>query len=246
MLEAIVRDSKIDGSCNVLEIGAGSGNLTQELVKVAKKVVSYEIDQSLKQSLENRFLNCKNLKLVFGDIMKIDTKQIEKDFDGEYHIVANIPYYITTPILFKFLEEGEKLKSLTIMVQKEVAERICAKPNTEDWGILSVVCQRHCKTEILRKISKKMFYPVPKVDSAIVKLTLIKPFDKQYSTLIRESFAMRRKILFNNLQKAYNFKREELEKVFENLGFNLNVRAEELSLEDFENLYRQVLTLKVN
>lgn len=133
LLNAICQDAQVSENDDVLEIGAGAGALTQALSQNAKKVVSYEIDKDLENHLLNLELN--NVKFVFGDIMNYSIEEIEKDFEGEYKMIANLPYYITTPIIFKFLNNSKKIKSLTIMVQKEVAERIVADANGKDYGV---------------------------------------------------------------------------------------------------------------
>ncbi len=235
-LDAIVRDAKVSKDDEILEIGAGEGTLTEVLAKNAKKVVSYEIDKELIPFLEEKFSKTKNVRFIFKNFLKEEMTEIEKMFKGKYKVVANIPYNITTPIIFKFLEEGKKFENLTLMVQEEVAERIISQKGSANYGILSLICAHHCECKILRKVSKKLFRPVPKVNSAIVNLTKKLDFDFEFAKLVRISFAMRRKTLLNNLIKHFKFSRETLEKIFEELNLNENIRAEELTITNFLSL----------
>jgi len=138
LLEKIVGDADIDENTTVLEIGCGAGTLTKQISKKAKKVVGYEIDKNLIPVLQENLADCENVEIVFKDVMKEKTSDIESRLGGEYVIIANLPYYITTPILFKFLNESTCLKRFVIMVQLEVAERLCAKENTQDYGAITV------------------------------------------------------------------------------------------------------------
>lgn len=236
LLKAIVSDSLITPEDEVLEIGAGAGALTQELAKSAKKVVSFEIDKSLENILFEKLNSYNNVELIFSDILNIKTQEIDNLFQNNYKIVANLPYYITSPIIFKFLEESKKLDSMTIMVQKEVAEKMLAKSRTSTYGVLTVMVNYYADVKITRIVKKQMFTPMPKVDSAIVYLKLKqKPFDKEFKRFIQTAFSMRRKTLLNNLLKLY--KKEDIESVFNKLNISLNTRAEELSVTEFETLY---------
>ncbi len=236
LLSAIVRDANITSDDQVLEIGAGEGALTQALCAVAQKVVSYEIDSELLPILGQKFKNQKNVQIVFGDALKSDICEIEKHFDKKYHLVANIPYYITSPLIFKFLENSNNVLDITIMIQKEVAERICAKPNSSQYGALSVVCQNYCDCKIMRTVSKKMFKPVPKVDSAVIFMKVKKTFDSDFSYLVKNSFAMRRKTLYNNIQNAYDISKQQLLDAFKLSNISNNARAENLDTQQFNAL----------
>lgn len=245
LLMAICRDANITKDDDVLEIGTGEGTLTSVLSQFAKSVVSYEIDKELQPILSKKFAQVANVKLIFEDALKTDIDIIEKNFKANYTLVANIPYYITTPLIFKFLENSKMLLSMTLMVQKEVAERICAKPNTTNYGALSVVCQNFCDCKIMRTVSRKLFKPMPKVDSAIISMTKKAKFDSDFSFLVRSSFAMRRKTLNNNLIKAYNLKTNELLNIFENAQISPQARAETLSVEDFNRLLTQLVKFDI-
>ncbi len=240
LLKAIVNDAKVSGTTDVLEIGTGAGTLTKELALKANKVISYEIDTNLKPTIENNLEDIKNATVVFKDILKEDMQTIESNFDGNYVMVANLPYYITTPIIFKFIENATKLKTMVIMVQKEVALRICAKENTADYGAITAVINAIANTKITRIVKRNMFVPAPNVDSAIVKID----FDKNkyqinnfenLSKLIKCAFHMRRKTLINNL-KMLNVSKEKIEEAFNTLNLNLNVRGEALSSKQFAEL----------
>lgn len=237
LLKAIVADSSLMQSDEVLEIGAGAGALTKIIAKNCQKLISYEIDEELKPVLENNLSEFNNIKLIFSDIMKINIKDIEKDFSGKYKIIANLPYYITTPIIFKFLEETDRVESLTIMVQKEVAEKILAKPKSSSYGILSVMCNYFTTPKISRIVKKQMFTPMPKVDSAIVVMKRkTVPYSEGFKKFVQSAFSMRRKTLVNNLLSLYP--KNVIEDVLINSGYKLSVRAEELSEGEFENLFK--------
>lgn len=248
LLKAIVGDADIDKNSNVLEIGCGSGTLTKEISAVAKKVVGYEIDNNLKDVLAESLSQCNNVEIVFKDILKIDIKEIESKFDGEYVIIANLPYYITTPIIFKFLEEATKLKKLVIMVQLEVAKRLCAKENTSDYGTITVMLNSLGNCEITRIVKRTMFTPQPNVDSAIVKFEFNNKYQiknyKTFSKLVKSAFAMRRKTLNNNLKSSYNYSNEQITKLLSQLSLPDNVRGEALSVEQFVKLSNLIDEIK--
>lgn len=247
LLKAIVSDSKITQNDEILEIGTGAGTLTQAIADKAKKVVSYEIDKKLTEFLYEKFMNVKNVRIVIADILNLPAGQIEEDFSGAYHIIANLPYYITTPLIFKFLEQTDKVLSMTLMVQKEVAEKAVALAGTKKYGILSVMLNYYCTVKITRIIKKEMFRPRPKVDSAILRLER-KPdifFEKNFTDFVKGSFAMKRKTLMNNLLKL-NFERQNIEDIFNKNNIPLQVRAEDLSVNQIRQLYLELDKLKQN
>ena len=238
LLAAIVSDAGITDEDEVLEIGAGMGTLTEAISAKAKKVVSYEIDKELEQLLIEKQL--KNVKFIFKDALKTNISEIEKDFKGKYKLVANLPYYITTPLIFKFLEGTDKLLSFTIMVQKEVAERIIATPKDDGYGILSVMMAFYGKAKITRIVKRNMFHPMPDVDSAIVNLEIGKGYgvDKlKFSKFVRLAFAMKRKTLVNNLSQGYEFSKDIIKEKLSVAGLNETARAEDLTIEEFIKLY---------
>lgn len=243
LLRAIVREADVDKQSQVLEIGAGEGSLTTQLALSAEKVVSYEIDTDLIPILQENLKELKNVVLINKDIMKVDIQEIENQFSKPYILVANLPYYITTPIIFKFLEEATILQQLSIMVQKEVAQRICAKPGTKDYGIISVIIDSMGDAQISRLVNRNMFFPMPNVDSAVVKIVLKNKYNieaEKFSKLVNGSFAMRRKTLVNNLMACYSYNRDIAENVVKEAGFDLNIRGEQLTTEMFVKLYNVI------
>ena len=238
LLKAICVDAGVDKKSEVLEIGAGAGSLTEALSESAKRVVSFEIDRDLQEQLLG--LGLSNVEFVFDDFMKRSMAEIESLFGGEFKVVANLPYYITTPIIFRLLEESEKVKSLTIMVQKEVAEKICSKVGDKDYGIPTVMTAFYGNAKITRIVNRNMFYPAPNVDSAILHIEIEKDKfagidKKKFSKFVKACFAMRRKTLLNNLGSLYN--KTRLKEV---LGEEtLARRAESFSLDEFVELFKK-------
>ncbi len=239
--KAIVADCGVSKDDEVLEIGAGAGTLTNALAEACGKVVSYEKDESLREILAESVTK-NNVTIKFCDILSKSLDEIESDFCGQYTMVANLPYYITTPIIFHFLP-SKKLKCLNIMVQKEVAERIVAKPNTKDYGILTLMINFYGKAKIVRNINRNMYVPSPNVDSAMVRIDMFDNVDTEvepiYSKLVHVSFAMRRKTLRNNLSKGLDLNGEQLDTLLK--GFEPNIRAESLSKDDFILLSKRFL-----
>lgn len=240
LLEAIGSDAELEDGDQVLEIGAGQGTLTSVIARKAKKVVSYEIDQDLKPALEG--LNLKNVKFVFQDVMDKNLQQIESDFDGEYKIIANLPYYITSPIIFKFLGGSKRIKSMTVMVQKEVAERIIATCDSKDYGVLSVMVAFWGRAKITRVVDRKMFFPQPNVDSAVIRIDVQKEKfaevdNKKFYDFVCACFAMRRKTLKNNLSHSPLIPQAKLKLLPEE---TLSLRAQSLTAEQFVSLFRQI------
>lgn len=225
----------------VLEIGPGAGTLTSIIAKNAKKVIAYEIDRNLEPILENNLQEFNNVEIIFADIMKQDINDIESKLDDEYVMVANLPYYITTPIIFKFLENATKLKSMTIMVQLEVAERLVAKPNTKDYGAITPAIDYRATAKIIKKVSRTMFTPVPNVDSAIVKIDFEdnKFQIDNYKVLddtIKSVFAMRRKTIENNLRNYFKLSSETVNNIVNEANIKSGSRGETLSTEQLVNL----------
>lgn len=238
LLNAIADDAEICADDEVLEIGAGAGSLTQVLSEKSKKVVSFEIDKDLIDHLLS--LELKNVEFIFGDFLQSDLQEIEAKFEKKYKVVANLPYYITTPIIFRFLEEAHKLDNLTIMVQKEVAERVCAKVGGKDYGILTVMTNFYGTPKITRIIKRQMFFPVPNVDSALLNIKIEDKhphIDKQlFLKFVKACFSMRRKTLLNNLLTIYS-----KEKIKSTLSEEiLSKRAEQFSLEQFIEIFNKL------
>lgn len=237
LLNAIVRDAGINKDDFVVEIGAGAGALTEVLSQNAREVLAFEIDEELRETLLS--LQLKNVNFRFKDFMKVDLSELNEPFK----VVANLPYYITTPIIFKLLEETDKLLSLTIMVQKEVAERMVAKPSG-DYGLLSVMLAFYGEAKITRIVKRNMFHPEPNVDSAVVTLEIQKKFDvdkKKFYNFVKTAFSMRRKTLLNNLSTIYE--KEKLKRVFGEEF--LKRRAETLTIEEFVEAYKKINQYKM-
>jgi len=234
-------DGIVDKDTVVLEIGAGAGTLTSILCEKGKKVYSFEIDNNLKPILEEKLAEFDNIELIFGDIMKFNTQEIENKIGEKYIIVANIPYYITTPIIFKFLEESTQMLSMTIMIQLEVAERLVALPGSKNYGAITPAIDYRGNAKIIKKVSRKMFTPMPNVDSAIVKIDLVKDKyniinPKVTDDTIKCAFAMRRKTLENNIRSYFKFSGDIIDKIFEEIGLDRTIRGEKLSTADLVNL----------
>ena len=228
----------------IIEVGPGFGALTQRLAARADKVVSIEIDERLIEVLEYTLSDLDNVKIVQGDILKIDLSELLKmEFDGmNVSLAANLPYYITTPIIARLLEEKLPLKSIVVMVQKEVADRLAAKPATKDYGAISVLCQYFSEPEVIAKVPASMFVPPPKVDSAVVRLNMLpKPSvetadEDMFFKTVRAAFSQRRKTLLNCLCSFFGIPKDELNKIGEAAGIDLSRRGETLSLDEFARL----------
>lgn len=236
LLRAIVNDSGASGK-NVLEIGCGAGTLTRQLALQAKKVVGYEIDTNLKDVLGENLHDLNNVEIVFGDILKQKMSDIESHFDGEYIVVANLPYYITTPIIFKFVEESTSLTSLSIMVQKEVGDRLIAKAGSKDYGAISIALDYRANVSISRIVKRNMFTPAPNVDSCVVKIDFAHKYDicdtKLLDDLIRCAFQNRRKMFVKNIKTLLHIDEQKILTAFAKLGIDSKVRGEALSTEQF-------------
>lgn len=230
----------------VLEVGPGMGCLTIELSKVAKKVVSVELDKTLFPVLDETLAECNNVEIINGDILKVDLDNICNEHfepNTNIHACANLPYYITTPAIAR-LVDSKKFKSVTVMVQKEVAHRMCANPGTKDYGAFTLYVNYHTKPEILFDVEAELFVPKPKVDSAVIRLECLdKPSvevdnEALFFKIIKASFMQRRKTLLNSIQSAFDgrLSKEEVSQVIIEAGFEPSIRGERLSIEDFAKL----------
>lgn len=236
LLNAIVNDGKVTKDDIVLEIGAGAGTLTSVLAEKAKKVISFEIDNSLVPVLNEVKTKHKNIEFHFQDFMEA---QVENLFDGKARVVANIPYYITTPIVFRLVEHLEKFSSILVLVQKEVAERFASVHGTKDYGITSVILQAIFDVSIPRVVKKECFTPMPKIDSALCLLIphnkyKISNFEK-FKDFVHLSFSMRRKTMLNNLKSKYE--KEKIVEALKKFNYLETVRPEEISVENFINIF---------
>ncbi len=230
-LNAIIKKSNITVDDTVVEIGCGIGALTELLCENAKQVYGFEIDSSLINYLETN-LNYNNLEFIFDDFLKVDLKT--KLPDVELKVVANLPYYITTPILFKILESNLNFTQIYVMMQKEVGNRLVAKPKTKDYNALSVMLQVNYDISILLNVSRNVFIPAPNVDSVVMKLVKKDVYEIEdsqfFSKFVHSAFQFKRKNLRNNF-KNYNL--EVIEELLELNGYSLRSRAEEVKVEDF-------------
>ncbi len=245
---AIAQGAGIDENTGVLEVGPGIGTLTRELCQRARRVVAVELDRRLPPVLGETLGEFDNFHLVEGDILKTNIPQLCREELGEGRKVAcaNLPYYITTPALTA-LVSSDCFAQITVMVQKEVARRICAKPGTGDYGAFSVYCQFHGKPSILLDVPAGCFIPAPKVDSAVVVLTPyaenpLGPVDENlYFRVVRAAFAQRRKTLLNCLRHGFpQLEREDILACLEETGIGAQARGETLGLEDFARLTEEV------
>ena len=244
ILNRIVEGANLTDEDMVVEIGPGMGVLTERLAEVCKKVVAIELDDRLIDLLRNKLRNFENVEIIHGDVLRINLPELVKSemlkVKG-YKVVANIPYYITAPIIKLFLETKYPPSEMILMVQKEVAERICASAGK--MSILAVAVQYYADVEYLFTVPKESFDPAPKVESAVIKITRDKRQEtrnkedvKKFFRVARAGFSAKRKTLANNLSASLQLDKKETESKLESLGFFKNVRAQELGLEDWKGL----------
>lgn len=244
VLEKIVDAAHVTGQDCVLEIGPGIGTMTQYLAERAREVVAVEIDRALIPILQDTLSDYDNVTVLNEDIMKVDVAQLvrERNQGRPIKVVANLPYYITTPIVMGLLENHVPLQSITIMVQKEVADRMQVGPGTKDYGALSLAVQYYARPELVAHVPVNCFMPRPNVDSAVVRLIRyqeppVEVQDEKYLfALIRASFNQRRKTLANGLANGLGIPRERVTAVLEEMGLPATVRGEALTLEQFARL----------
>ncbi len=236
----IVLGAEVDENDLVIEIGPGVGTLTAQLLNKAKKVVAIELDSDLIPILTEEMGSNPKFTLIHNDALKVDFNEIIGE-EKSVKLVANLPYYVTTPIIVKLLKENYNFKSLTIMIQKEVAERMNAEPGNKDYGALSLLVQYYCNTSIVRKVPPQCFIPRPKVDSIVIRLDRLQEpkvkveNEKLFFDIIRSSFNMRRKTLWNGV-KNVGLSKESLELAFEEAGVDPKRRGETLTIEEFAML----------
>ena len=228
-------------ACNenmtTIEIGPGLGALTEQLLKYSKNVVAYEIDKDMYDILTNT-LDDEKLSVILQDFMDVDLS-IYKD---KLNICSNLPYYVTTPILFKIFESDLNINKITVMVQKEVGDRLNASVGSEDYGALSIEVQYLYDVKLEMNISRNVFYPQPNVDSAIISFTpktqRNKEFEDKFFELVKTCFRMRRKTLNNNLKDIYD--NETINRIYSEMNLDKNIRAEQLNLNDYLNMYKVI------
>lgn len=248
IIDAIIYKSKITPNTLVLEIGPGAGALTYKLSEVAKNVLCFEIDTKLKPVLEELLKEKQNVEVVFEDFLTANVKEKLSSYTYEaLYVVANLPYYITTPIIMKLIEEKIPVSKIVIMVQKEVGDRFKASPGTKDYSSLSIFLNYYFEVKKLMDVSKHVFIPKPNVDSIIIEMkkkeTQRQVIDEEcFFKLIRDSFKQKRKTIKNNLKE---YPLEIIEQVLKKNGFDLSVRAEQLSLDIFIDIANAIIERKV-
>lgn len=242
VINKIVEESNISKDDIVIEIGPGLGNLTEVLLNKAKLVLAFEIDQDMIRVLNGRFKDTSNFILINQDILKVNIVNILKENQIEcknIKLVANLPYYITTPIMFKIFEEAKCIQSMTIMVQKEVADRIVANPKSKDYGVLTINTKYYGQAKKLFDVPNTSFVPAPNVTSAIVKIDICNRYvvknEEVFFKTIKAAFIQRRKKLINSIEnsKLFSINKEKLKEILEQCDIFENARAEEIDIETY-------------
>lgn len=246
-LQAMLDAAELHSEANVLEIGPGLGVLTVKLCERAKKVVAVEKDRDLIPILEQTTCSFKNICIIEADVLKLDMEKVKNTyFDSEFNVVANLPYYITSPIIMKIIDNRHLINSAVIMVQKEVAERLTASPGTKDYGILSIAAQLYADISFVCNIKRTAFLPPPKVDSAVVKLSLLKKprtnleDESFFFEVVKAAFSERRKTLKNCLKSRFKISPAQIEQILAKADIDSARRGETLSIEEFTTLAQEL------
>lgn len=248
IIDEIVRRGDISDGDSILEIGPGIGVLTQALAETAHQVVAVELDNKLIPILHETLEDYENVEIIHNDILKIDVGQMIKEkMEKPTKVVANLPYYITTPIIMKLIEEVSGIKEIIVMVQKEVAERMVSGPGTKDYGSLSVAVQYYCDAMIILDVPRDNFMPAPNVDSAVIRLIVrdkpaVEVLNQEFFfKIIKGAFALRRKTLINSLSKsAIAIDKELLKRILKEMNIDLRIRGEKLDINDFADLANRI------
>ncbi len=234
-----------DSDTGVLEIGPGIGVLTVELSKVAKRVVAIELDDRLRKILPQTLAECENVEVIFGDAMQLDLNAIIKEKFSECKrvcVCANLPYYITSPIIMMLLESKLPIDNITVMVQKEAAERLCAEVGSRESGAITVAVNYYAEPEILFEVDRNSFMPAPKVDSAVIKLNVRKSpavkvnDEKRFFSLVKAAFAQRRKTFVNTVSNTTGLSKDKIKEVLEYLNISPTVRSEQLTMQELTEI----------
>ncbi|HHW36378.1 MAG TPA: 16S rRNA (adenine(1518)-N(6)/adenine(1519)-N(6))-dimethyltransferase RsmA [Bacillales bacterium] len=253
ILNRIVDFAELTENSGAIEIGPGIGALTEQLAKRAKKVVAFEIDQRLLPILKETLDPYPHVKVIHEDVLKANVKGViseEFEADQDLMVVANLPYYVTTPIIMKLLTDQLPIRGIVCMLQKEVADRIAAAPGTKDYGSLSIAIQYYTEAKTVMTVPKTVFIPQPNVDSAVIRLTrrpepaVHVTNEKFFFTVVRASFAQRRKTIFNNLSShfAKTIAKQDIEKALHAAGIDPKRRGETLSIEEFGSLSDELVS----
>ena len=248
VIERILEGARLSETDRIIEVGPGIGTLTREMGKVAENVVAIEIDKTLIPILKETLADLDNVEVVNEDILKVDVQGLinEKLNGGPVKLVANLPYYITTPIVMKFLEEDIPVTDIVVMVQKEVADRMNAKPSTKDYGALSVAVQYYCDTEIVAKAPRHMFVPQPNVDSIVIGLHVrdekkyVVDNEDIFFKTVKASFGQRRKTLLNSLGGLGFLSKDQIREALQAANIDEKRRGETLSIDEFANLSNEI------
>ena len=240
LLSSIVEGAGATADSTVVEIGCGAGTLTGVIAKIAKRVVAFEIDKELAPVLAVTLAGVDNAEVVFRDFSRVNMAGFERDMPP-YIVIANLPYYITTPLVMKFIEHSKKCLSLTVMVQEEVAERFCAREGTPEYGAVTAGIALRGVCRIIKRVPRTMFHPRPNVDSAVVRIDIkegnIAVKDAAiYKNVVRAAFASRRKTFENNLMQTFKINREAARAALVSCGIDTMTRGEELSPQTFARL----------
>ena len=241
ILKSIVAAAAVGRNDTVLEIGVGAGTLTRAIAEKAGRVFGYEIDKNLAPVLSRTLSGVDNAEVIFKDFMRVPMKEVEKDLGKDYTVIANLPYYITSPIVMRLLEQAENCKRIVVTVQKEVADRFCASEGSSDYGAITVAINALGSAKTVLFIPREDFYPVPNVDSAVVKIDVDKNKFKDldygaFRETVRIAFLSRRKTLANNLINTLKIPRAKAEEVLSAAGIAADLRGERLSAEEFRAL----------
>lgn len=248
VLNNIVEMSDVSDNDLVIEIGPGLGNLTEYLLQTGAEVLCFEIDNDMIEILNDRFKNATRLTIHNKDILKVELNDFLKNTDKKVKVIANLPYYITTPIIFKLLEYKDRIDSITIMVQKEVADRIVAKPHSKNYGVLTINVNCVADVKKLFDVSNTSFIPAPNVTSSVLKITPDKVKEeslniedkKTFNDLVKCAFLARRKRLANSIANSKLQDKEKIESIIMKLDYDINCRAEELSVEQYAKLSNEI------
>ncbi len=254
ILRKIMRTAALDENTLVIEIGPGLGSLTRYLVAAAGHVLAVEIDDKLVAVLKEAFADVQNFTLLHEDVLKVDLDEEMEKLDESYEnvvVVANLPYYITTPFITNCLEKNRRIDRYVLMVQLEVAKRLTARPSTKDYNALSVFIHHHTEAEFCFRVPREVFIPKPEVGSAVISLTVKEKPDvpretSRFHDFVRNAFAQRRKTLVNNLHSAYGVDKVKTGDFLEKMGYDRNIRAERIDPAGFVELAREFFLLHAN